>query len=85
MAPLGGDVMGCQEVIGRPAAFGGGCYNIRLMERYRSGHNGAASKADGLQGHVGSNPTLSGSYRSRVQERYRLGSESSLPSYYMAQ
>ena len=30
------------------------------MERYRSGHNGAASKAVGSEkGHVGSNPTLS--------------------------
>ncbi len=33
------------------------------MERYRSGHNGAASKAVSPlnQGHVGSNPTLSAS------------------------
>ena len=31
-----------------------------LEERYRSGHNGAASKADGCHSHVGSNPTLSG-------------------------
>ncbi len=29
------------------------------LERYRSGHNGADSKSDGQQCHVGSNPTLS--------------------------
>ncbi len=32
---------------------------LNIEERYRSGHNGAASKADGCQSHVGSNPTLS--------------------------
>ncbi len=31
----------------------------QVGERYRSGHNGADSKSDGRQRHVGSNPTLS--------------------------
>ena len=34
-------------------------YCMGPLERYRSGHNGADSKSDGQQCHVGSNPTLS--------------------------
>lgn len=45
-------------------------YNIKALERYRSGHNGTDSKSVEPQGSVGSNPTRSanvGSIRTRVQ------------------
>ena len=33
------------------------------MERYRSGHNGAVLKTVRVQAHVGSNPTLSATFK----------------------
>ena len=41
-------------------------YCMGPLERYRSGHNGADSKSDGQQCHVGSNPTLSASSSSSI-------------------
>src|SRR4030066_21560 len=38
----------------------------RQLERYRRGHNGADSKSDGRKRHVGSTPTLSAIYHSRI-------------------
>ena len=47
-----------------------------VMDRYRSGHNGAHSKCVCLNGHVGSNPTFSAILRGfcQVQEpRFLFG------------
>ena len=43
-----------------------------LMERYRSGHNGADSKSVRPKGLVGSNPTRSAIDFSSKQERFTL-------------
>jgi hypothetical protein len=43
----------------------------QVLERYRSGRNGGASKASCPKGHVGSNPTLSAKLSSFESRRYR--------------
>ena len=43
-------------------------YCMGPLERYRSGHNGADSKSDGQQCHVGSNPTLSANKNKQLEK-----------------
>ena len=46
---------------------------ITIMERYRSGHNGAVLKTVRVQAHVGSNPTLSAIFINSFMEKYSSG------------